>query len=58
MYVCAQLDGLNCLEWVERAYLLPPLSLTDGALLGGAVFAVYLTSWGISVILRQVFNQW
>jgi len=58
MYVCAQLDGTNCVEWVERAYLLPPLSVEDGALLGGSVFAVYLTCWGLSLLCRQLLNQW
>lgn len=58
MYVCAELDGLNCLSWVERAYLLPPLSVEDGALLGGSVFAVYLTAWGLSLLCRQLLNQW
>jgi len=58
MYVCAQLDGLNCAQWVERAYLLPPLSVEDGALLGGSVFAVYLTAWGLSLLCRQLLNQW
>jgi len=58
MYVCAQLDGNACVLWVERAYLLPPLSIADGAILGGSVFAVYLTAWGLSLLCRQLFNQW
>lgn len=58
MYVCAQLDGNACVQWVERAYLLPPLSVEQGAVLGGSVFAVYLAAWGLSLLCRQLLNQW
>jgi len=57
MYVCAQLDGLTCAEWVERAYLLPPLSMEEGAILGASVLAVYATAWGCSLVIRQLLNQ-
>jgi len=58
MYVCAQLDGTLCTAWVERANLLPPLSLEAGAILGGSVLAVYVTAWGLSLLVRQLLNQW
>jgi len=58
MYVCAELAGTACANWVERAYLLPPLSVTDGAILGGSVLAVYVTAWGFSLLVRQLLNQW
>lgn len=58
MYVCAQLDGLNCVEWVERAYLLPPLSIEQGAILGASVLGVHVIAWGCSLVIRQLLNQW
>lgn len=57
VYVCAELSGTQCLAWVERASILPPLTIQQGAELGSLVLLCYAAAWGCSIVARQFLNR-
>ena len=56
MFICAQLSGTVCTQWVERSDF---LSLPDGAGLkiGGLLLLLSATAWGIQQIARLLLNR-
>lgn len=56
-FVCAELLNGSCALWVERADFLPPLSMAQGAELGALVLLCYATSWGISLVAKQLMPR-
>lgn len=57
MYVCAELIEGTCSLWIEQSPLLPPLSIEQGASLGGAVIACYAVAWGFNLLIRFLWNH-
>jgi hypothetical protein len=52
-FVCAQLSGNDCLEWVQVTPLLPPLTIADGLEIGSAFLVACVIAWGISLVAAQ-----
>lgn len=54
MFVCSEVsDTGDCVEWVEVGpLLLPPLSASDGAIIGASLLTIAAVGWGVRYVLR------
>lgn len=57
MYVCTVPNGNACDQWVEYVGLLPALSISDAAAIGGAILLVWAIGYGFGVAARVIFNR-
>lgn len=56
MFICAQLSGTVCTQWVERSDLLS-LPAGSGLQIGGSLLLLSATAWGIQQIARLLLNR-
>jgi hypothetical protein len=52
---CTAAGGV--VSWVEQGSALPELDLAGGALIGGAVLALWAAAWAFRVIARQLWSS-
>lgn len=55
MFVCKELQGLDCLHWVEFSESF--LQSGDGLKIGGAMFLVASLAFGIRLLARFIFEM-
>jgi len=59
MFVCETLDANDvCTSWVELLPLgLPPLSIQDASLIGGAIVLTWAIAFGFVLVGRMLLNR-